>query len=316
MVLCKVNGETLVPLRSNRFLQYLKDCFCELLLVNCPDPTGKKVYLADIAIKDSIIYQICNFSRRKYVHTFPTVEYWMSIIPLAPIVHNLVARFCCSVIPGFFDNLKLPQQTAVSGVKVSSVQSGVAWTRSLNLRQVAAAGALRVTQAANSSKQVVTQTLQRQPAGNDGAQQPVFIVQNSTPQDAARIVDQKGGQVVSQRAVGPLQSIVEVLKSAIQPLQVQPGDQVQLVTDPKGNLVGYSKVQRAQVQVVAEQPAPPADRQAVGKTDLEAIQKKLDQRDEAFNKLGADLANLQKSHEEAVRDLHAQLAEMRRARPQ
>jgi hypothetical protein len=82
------------------FFQYLKDCFCSQFLVSCPDETnGKKIYLACISIKNDSIYQICNFSKRKYVKTFPTLEYWLSFIPVAPVIRAVFEKIGCSVLP-------------------------------------------------------------------------------------------------------------------------------------------------------------------------------------------------------------------------
>lgn len=101
-------------------LQYLKDCFCDHLLVNCPecDPDDK-LYLACISIRDGAVYKICNFSRRKYVRSFPTVEYWLSIVPIIPLVTKVVESFCCAVLPDLFGGYKASQSTQASN-KLSS----------------------------------------------------------------------------------------------------------------------------------------------------------------------------------------------------
>ena len=83
----------------SHFLQYLKDAFCEKFLVDCPTCTEKnKVYLGCVEIRERKVYHICNFSKRKYVKTFPTWEYWLSTIPILPAVKIAFTKFCCSVI--------------------------------------------------------------------------------------------------------------------------------------------------------------------------------------------------------------------------
>ena len=80
-------------------LQYLKDCFCDKFLIDCPDCSEKdKVYLGIIEIRASKIYHICNFTKRKYVKTSRTVEYWLSTIPVLPLLKKAFTTFCCSVI--------------------------------------------------------------------------------------------------------------------------------------------------------------------------------------------------------------------------
>lgn len=87
-------------------LQYLKDCFCHHLLVNCPEcDADDKLYLAGVEIRDDKIYKICNFSKRKYVKSFPTVGYWLSIVPIMPLLHKAVEKFCCLVLPDLFGNI-------------------------------------------------------------------------------------------------------------------------------------------------------------------------------------------------------------------
>ncbi len=84
-------------------LQYLKDCFCHHLLIQCPQcGEDEAIYLATVEIRDGKVYKICNFDLRKYVKSFPTVGYWLSLIPIRPLLKLVVSRFCCSVLPDFF----------------------------------------------------------------------------------------------------------------------------------------------------------------------------------------------------------------------
>lgn len=86
----------------SRVLQYLKDCFCHKLLIECPEcDEDDKVYLGCVTIKDNLVHNICNFSKRKYVKTFPTMSYWLSIIPIGPIVSWAIEEICCLIIPNF-----------------------------------------------------------------------------------------------------------------------------------------------------------------------------------------------------------------------
>ena len=85
---------------ASGLMQYLKDCFCQHLLVNCPENNEQdKVYLGCLSIEENQIYQICNFSKRKYVKTFPTVSYWLSIIPIEGVVSWVVEKMCCYIFP-------------------------------------------------------------------------------------------------------------------------------------------------------------------------------------------------------------------------
>lgn len=88
-------------------LQHLKDCFCNHLLIKCPScDEDQKVYLAKIEVRDHRVYKICNFGKRRDVWTFPKIEYWMSIVPIIPMIKAGVARFCCLILPNLFGNTR------------------------------------------------------------------------------------------------------------------------------------------------------------------------------------------------------------------
>ncbi|HEX2330615.1 MAG TPA: DUF6519 domain-containing protein [Candidatus Angelobacter sp.] len=87
------------------FGQYLKDCFCEHFLVDCPQcHREEKIYLGSIQIKKNPIsgkpdvYKICNFTKRRYVKSEQLMEYWLSAIPIIPILKQTIAELCCKVI--------------------------------------------------------------------------------------------------------------------------------------------------------------------------------------------------------------------------
>jgi hypothetical protein len=83
----------------NHLLQFFKDSFCDRFLIDCPTCTGnEKIYLGTIEIRKNKVYKICNFRKRKYVKTFRTVSYWLSTIPVLPVVRESLTRFCCSVM--------------------------------------------------------------------------------------------------------------------------------------------------------------------------------------------------------------------------
>jgi hypothetical protein len=91
------------------FLQYLKDCLCDHFLVRCPEPTGaEEIRLGCVSIRGGQVYKICNFSGRKYVKSFPTMGYWLSLVPVQPLIARAVEIFCCTVLPEFFSRVSVP----------------------------------------------------------------------------------------------------------------------------------------------------------------------------------------------------------------
>lgn len=118
------------------FLQYLKDCFCDHLLVNCPDCDEEDdIYLACVSVRGGEVYRVCNFSRRKYVKSFPTVGYWLSVIPIWPLMKKVVERFCCSLPVLFFNQRTAPQSFAYEEqAKSSRMRQGLSFAQGTDFR--------------------------------------------------------------------------------------------------------------------------------------------------------------------------------------
>lgn len=78
------------------FGQYLKDSWCDQFLVEEHECSGDdKVYLGTIEIKNRQVFHICNFSKRHYAKSFRTWGYWLSAVPLLPVLKKAFAKFCC-----------------------------------------------------------------------------------------------------------------------------------------------------------------------------------------------------------------------------
>jgi Family of unknown function (DUF6519) len=109
------------------FVQYLKDCVCDHFLVDCPTCDGdEKLYLAAIELRNGDIYHVCNFSKRRYVKSFPTVEYWLSAVPVLPLLHYAVEKICCAVLPPHFGRFDADKwRPRGKPVPVHSVVGGV-----------------------------------------------------------------------------------------------------------------------------------------------------------------------------------------------
>ncbi|HEX9775206.1 MAG TPA: DUF6519 domain-containing protein [Actinomycetota bacterium] len=123
------------------FLQYLKDCLCDHFLVRGPEPTGKeKLYLACVSVRGNQVYKVCNFSRRRYVKSFPTVSYWLSAVPIAPVFDRLFEEFCCMILPdkfgrfsaATFDEAGLDELGGGGGVRASSLRRGATTIQDLD----------------------------------------------------------------------------------------------------------------------------------------------------------------------------------------
>ena len=103
-------------------LQYLKDCLCDHLLVDCPEcGRDDKIYLACVQIREGSVYKICNFSKRKYVKSFPTVEYWLSAVPVLPLIGKAVEKLCCAILPDWFGDYRASKTAQSPNVITSAM---------------------------------------------------------------------------------------------------------------------------------------------------------------------------------------------------
>ncbi len=127
-------------------LQYLKDCFCNHLLIQCPecDLENDKVYLGCLSLRNGEVYNICNFTKRKYVKTFTSFSYWLSLIPIGPLVSWAIERLCCLVLPNVFQR-KETQTFAISPQQLGTF-SAVMNTDHTNMLQAVSLAGKDVTQ--------------------------------------------------------------------------------------------------------------------------------------------------------------------------
>jgi hypothetical protein len=239
-----------------RFVQYLKDCICDHMLVECPDPTGKKVYLADISFKNGNVYQICNFHHRKYVHTFPTVEYWMSFVPILPLLKNAVEKACCSVLSGLFDKYAPPAQAAQAApdkVSVTSARYGISHVRDLNLKTQYQARKSQIVTTALLGKMALAETARSPSPGKLSSPIGSIDVINKSAADASAAAHAKG--VTVRNVTAASSTFSGLLQSVLAPPVVEAGDTVDLITDTKGNVIGMTKTPAMAVAMAAPAPA-------------------------------------------------------------
>jgi hypothetical protein len=280
-----------------RVVQYLKDCICEHLLINCPDGTGK-VYLADISFKGGKIYQICNFHRRKYVHTFPTVEYWLSIVPILPLLKQGVESLCCSVVAGLFDKLAPKDPTTNPDAKASDLLSPtMALHAATYVRAADLPGNFQLLKnqaflSAGLAKTSLLDKLRTPSAGNSLPPSSAIDVAFKTPEEATRVAKARGIEVRN------VEVVTDDLRGSLALLTTPPavrGETVDLVTDTRGRVLGWKKASPA-----APPPAPPAptpktataDELATLRRDLASVTAAHAQRDAAVTEMRKQIAAL------------------------
>jgi hypothetical protein len=113
-----------------QLIDYIADCVCMALLPPCPpNPYDDRLILACVTIKNDKIIDICNFSCRHYAGSFPAVNYWLSLVPIIPLIRYGLQIFCCA--PDALDILRgawrsKPTQSVYNRYKSSSQKTSFA----------------------------------------------------------------------------------------------------------------------------------------------------------------------------------------------
>jgi hypothetical protein len=288
------------------FLQYLKDCFCDQLLVNCPscDET-KQLALASVSITGNQIHKVCNFSGRKYVKSFPTIGYWLSLVPIGPFLAKAVETICCAALPDLFGAYKPPAAavnpvpSAPSGLKdrfkALSARSTIAAVQQSSVTSVLSAATSKASLATTTYADFTRQKVLPPVAPSAD---PVAL-SDLTGQSASAATAKLNASGISVDHVatydpGQFQSNLAAISAA--PHSVPPGGSVTLVADQQGIVRYYV-------------PSPPAI--AALRSDVASAQKTLaDQQTSAValanqvTTLNSQIVNLQTTHaqELALRD--------------
>lgn len=239
---------------AEAYVQDLKDCFCRLLLPichSCPDdaPQGKGVALACITIRNGAVEKICNLEKRKTVKSFSTVDYWLSAIPIIPLIKELVAELCCLTLPGLLNNALTPAPAGtapssglsfmgykVGGISGESLRYAFTQIGKLNLSSLPAALLKRIAPIGNLTLDSVVSPLR--PPSPQAAAVPISQI-NGMAIDQARAALQAGNvQVIATEAYNPATFAQNVSSYISAPAAVPPGSSLTLAVD-SGNTVRY-----------------------------------------------------------------------------
>jgi len=177
-------------------LENLKDCFCGLLLPTCPScdrsaPEGTGVGLACITIQNGVVTQICNLEKRKIVKSFSTVGYWLSLIPVIPLVKVVIEKFCCLSLPAIFSKRAVTEPSPGHEQAASGYLANFSAASGESLRY-------SMAQASNFKISSAYSALVQKSAPVGKLTLDSFVSQFSQPAAAAVSVSQVNGMPVSQ----------------------------------------------------------------------------------------------------------------------
>jgi hypothetical protein len=280
-----------------RLVQKVKDCLCEHLMRNCPDFEATDVIdLACVEIRDSRVYHIANCCRRE-VDTFPKLEYWLSAVPVLPLVSWAVKEFCGLVLPDLFKPPEKPSVSITPKPPVAYVPTHVLTL----LRERTTAPQLKVAKDYLSAR--VGQVTR--PLGTAAVVQakasldPEIVVHahevaNGDPEDVRGRLEAKGVVVKDvtdyDKAVAakPWQTMAE------QQFDFKPGDQVNLLV--RGDKVMMVTTARAPLNEGAGAPEVVKEVNRLG-SELVAVQKASDAREQEIGRLNTESAQIQAAYD-------------------
>ncbi|HEY3163379.1 MAG TPA: DUF6519 domain-containing protein [Candidatus Limnocylindrales bacterium] len=289
-------------------IQYLKDCLCDELMVACPACAGgERIYLGSINIRDGQVYKVCNFSRRRYVKSFPTIDYWLSVVPVMPLVQRVVEEFCCMVLPDLFGRYEPPERDPDAAREAPKYRYSTGRSN-VDLAQSTDFGALihDAWTRANVAGRMVADTARR--SLGRGPADPGFRVGNvvgrPTDQVDKRLTEQ-GISVrrAAERTDDPLALIGDLLGLIRSP---RSGDEVTLFES--GGAVSYYSIGRPSSALTASADA-----------DVGALVNAVHDRDEELADLRGQVAELRQAQRapgdgERVAALEAEVRELRALR--
>lgn len=256
-------------------LQYLKDCFCDRFLVDCPACDDEDViYLGVVSIRGGQVYKVCNFSKRKYVKSFPLMGYWLSVVPIVPLVRQAMERVCCAVLPDLFGTFEAPREDAYQApVKGREVRGGVAFARTTNVSALFGDLIGRLNLAGGVSSDAIrsmAQPAKKRPAA--------FVKQDEVAgkpvSEAARRLAETQVTVAGVRPYDPRRAGDNLRRVARAPARIRPGARVTLYE--QDGVVRYVDL--------AEAP-PPAEA-------VKELRRELDRQKEALSELETIKARL------------------------
>ncbi len=110
---------------TSHVIEALRDCFCDLLLDCTVCENDEFITLARIEITGGTVDHICNLSRRKFLHTWPKMQYWLSTIGLFGTVGRWISKFCCPEDDDWISNVvHNPLATAGSVISYTGINNG------------------------------------------------------------------------------------------------------------------------------------------------------------------------------------------------
>jgi hypothetical protein len=186
----------------------------------------------------------------------------MSFVPVIPMLKLAVEKACCSVIAGMFDKLAPPQDPAAAKkdrVPLTMVRHGLTYTKQANLSSEVRTRKAQLSVAGLFGNTALEQKLWQPAPGVASASMATFDVVNKKEADARASAENAGVNVMNVKMVES--DVTPMLRTLIAAPKVRAGDNVELIVDRSGKVVGMEKMAATETagkmvtEVGTEQPA-------------------------------------------------------------
>jgi hypothetical protein len=224
-------------------------------MVKCPECDGsEKIYLACVEIRDREVYNICNFSKRRYVKSFPTVEYWLSLIPIAPLIQRAVTAFCCQILPNLFDRYRdtvappppPPQEGAMTGsskaFRAKTTRNAVRSYKATDFNAIRREQTGGLMLYGKMATDVATNVVGPTRVGVEGLKKQAML--NAPVGDARRELDRAGVKVATIEPYDPTKADRYIADYARTPGRLAPGSEV-VIYERDGKAVFFAEKRAA-----------------------------------------------------------------------
>lgn len=298
---------------AGALLQNLKDCFCDLLLPSCPScdlqtPEGIGVALACVTVRNGLVYKICNLEKRKYVKTFPTIGYWLSLVPIIPFVKTLVGRFCCLVVSDIASKYSAPESSnaTFAGVTGESVRYTVAKVSNLRVADLQSATLQKAAPVGKLALDAVFSPFKR--SSTSSTVKVNQITGMSLDQAKASLTAAKVN-VAATEVYDPSAFAKNAVGYASAPASLQPGSSVTLVVDSNQQVRYYVQTPPVvdQISSTVQDNQTEVEKQVAGVTQLD---QQLQDRIGAVEKAEAPALEQVQGLQNLVSSLQSQMSTM------
>jgi hypothetical protein len=276
-----------------------------------------------VSVRGGQVFKVCNYSKRKYVKSFPLLGYWFSLVPVMPLIDKAIEQLACMILPDLFGKYSAPrpaanQRTVIGG---EMILQGLAYLATNTLRKDVQEKFRQI----NTSRSLATDAIQGRLLRQLRPSQVIVHsdLVDRPVEDARQKMEAAQVEVARVDEYDPSQGLENVIRFTQAPPVIQPGTRVTLYEE-KG-IVRYYAVESKEMQTLRDEVE--AQKSALEevqtlKINVSNLQTALTARDQELAALRGQVSTLEarpagaevQTASQQVADMHAELQELRKFR--